>query len=95
MKEIDFSTLATKLRFWSIFPDRHSQIVGKTLLFRGPINDGIPHGIDNKLIEAISAQIIIFLSAKTSLWFKAKSPLKLDLDPIFLSRELLFQGTIS
>ena len=24
MKEIDFSTLATKLRFWSIFPDRRS-----------------------------------------------------------------------
>ena len=22
IKEIDFSTLATKLRFWSIFPDR-------------------------------------------------------------------------
>ena len=26
MKEIDFSTLATKLRFWSIFPDRRSQV---------------------------------------------------------------------
>ena len=24
MKEIDLSTLATKLRFWSIFPDRRS-----------------------------------------------------------------------
>ena len=24
MKEIDFSALATKLRFWSIFPDRLS-----------------------------------------------------------------------
>ena len=24
MKEIDFSTLATKVRFWSIFPDRRS-----------------------------------------------------------------------
>ena len=24
MKEIDFSTLAGKLRFWSIFPDRRS-----------------------------------------------------------------------
>ena len=24
MKEIDFSTLASKLRFWSIFPDRRS-----------------------------------------------------------------------
>ena len=24
MKEIDFSTLAKKLRFWSIFPDRRS-----------------------------------------------------------------------
>ena len=24
MKEIDFSTLATKLRFWSIFADRRS-----------------------------------------------------------------------
>ena len=26
MKETDFSTLATKLRFWSIFPDRRSKI---------------------------------------------------------------------
>ena len=26
IKEIDFSTLATKLRFWSIFPDRRSQV---------------------------------------------------------------------
>ena len=24
MKEVHFSTLATKLRFWSIFPDRRS-----------------------------------------------------------------------
>ena len=28
-------------------------------------------------------------------WFKPKSPLKLDLDAIFLCRELVFQGTIS
>ena len=42
-----------------------------------------------------SAQIITFLSAKTGLWFNAISPLKLDLDPIFLIRELLFEGTIS
>lgn len=40
----------------------------------------------------LSAQIIIFLSMVQS---QAKSPLKLDLDPIFLSRELLFQGTIN
>ena len=25
MKDFDFSTLATKLRFWSIFPDRRSK----------------------------------------------------------------------
>ena len=43
-----------------------------------------------------STRIITFLSAKTGLWFNAKSPLKLlDLDLIFLSRELVFQGTIS
>ena len=29
------------------------------------------------------------------MWFKAKSPLKPDLDPILLSRQLLFPGTIS
>ena len=28
-------------------------------------------------------------------WFKAKSPLKINLDPTFLSRELVFQGKIS
>ena len=38
-----------------------------------------------------STQIITFLSPKTGLCFN----LKLDLDPIFLSRELLSQGTIS
>ena len=42
-----------------------------------------------------STQIITFLSGKTGLWLNAISPLKLDLDPIFLIRELLFQGTIS
>ena len=42
-----------------------------------------------------STQIITFLSGKTALWFNAISPLKLDLDPIFLSRELLFEGTTS
>ena len=26
MKGIDFSTLATKLRFWSVFPDRRSEM---------------------------------------------------------------------
>ena len=36
-----------------------------------------------------STQIITFLSAKTA------SQLKLDLDPIFLSRELVFQSKIS
>ena len=38
-----------------------------------------------------SSQIITFLSPKTGLCFN----LKLDLDPIFLSRELLSQGTMS
>ena len=42
-----------------------------------------------------STQIITFLSGKTGLWFNAISPPKLDLDPIFLSRELHFEGTIS
>ena len=37
----------------------------------------------------LSTEIITFLSAKTSLWFKAKNPLKLDLDTIFLSWELV------
>ena len=35
-----------------------------------------------------SAQIVTFLSAKTGPWCH-QSPLKLDIDPIFLSRELL------
>ena len=43
-----------------------------------------------------STQIITFLSGKTGLWLNAISPLKLDLDPIFLIRELLFfEGAIS
>ena len=42
-----------------------------------------------------SAQIITFLSAKNRPMVQChQSPLKLDPDPIFLSRELLFQGTI-
>ena len=45
--------------------------------------------------RSISTKIVIFLSAQTGLWFKAKGPLNLDLDPIVLSRELLLQGTIS
>ena len=39
-----------------------------------------------------SAQIITFLSAKNRPMVQChQSPLKLDQDPIFLSRELLFQ----
>ena len=48
-----------------------------------------------QIYRSISTQIIIFLSAKTGLWFKAKSPLNLDLDLIVLSRELILQGTIN
>ena len=33
MKEIDFSTLATKLRFWSIFPDLRSLLIAQLYLF--------------------------------------------------------------
>ena len=41
-----------------------------------------------------STQIIYFLSAKTGLLGQShQSLLKLDLDPIFLSQELLFQST--
>ena len=45
------------------------------------------HRIDKKLMETFH-KIITFLSAKTGLCFKAKSPLKLDLHAIFQCREL-------
>ena len=45
------------------------------------------HKIDKKLIGTFH-KIITFLSAKTGLCFKAKSPLKLDLHAIFQCREL-------
>ena len=48
-----------------------------------------------QIYRSISTQIIIFLSAQTGLWFKAKSPLNLDVDLIVLSRELILQGTIN
>ena len=71
-------------------------IVSKTLLFSLPMNNRISHGIDNKLNETDSAQIIAFLYAKKRPMVQChKSPLKLDLDPIFLSQEVLFHGTIS
>ena len=53
-------------------------MVSKSILFRGPINDRISHGIDNKL--KLSTQIVTFSSAKTGLngSKQYKSPLKLD-----------------
>ena len=52
-------------------------MVSKSILFRGPINDRISHGIDNKL--KLSTQIVTS-SAKTGLngSKQYKSPLKLD-----------------
>ena len=45
--------------------------------------------------ETQSPKIITFLSAKTGFLVQSHwSPQKLNLDPSFLSRELLFQGTI-
>ena len=63
--------------------------------FRGPINDRISNRIDEKLIETQNTNYHLLLCKNRPKWFKAKSPLKLDLDPIFLSPELVFQGTIS
>ena len=59
------------------------------------MNDRISHGIDNKVIETQYTNYHLLICKNWRKWVKAKSPLKLDLDPIFLSRQLVFQRTIS
>ena len=68
-------------------------IVSKTLLFFcGPINYMIWHGIDNKLNEIKhSAQLVTLSAQRLAYGSMSLSSLELDLDPIFLSREMLFR----
>ena len=63
--------------------------------FRGSINNRIPQGIDNKLNEKQCTNYHFHICKTRPMVQFHQSPLQLDLDPIFLSRESLFQVTIS
>ena len=55
----------------------------------------IKYGIDNKLIETQHTNYHLLICKNRPKYFKAKNPLKLDLDAIFLSRESVFQAKIT
>ena len=64
--------------------------LAKHYFFRAPINNRISHGIDIKLNETECTNYHLLICKNRPMVQCHQSPLKLDLDPIFLSRELLF-----
>ena len=70
----------------------------KHYVFRGPIHDSVSHGIDNKLNETYYTNYHLPISKNRPFGSKPLEPAVTRptiVDPIFLSLELLFQGTIS